>query len=914
MKNLKKTLLVFGLIVFASFSVANAQTGSAQVTDTTRVQPQITTSPTFDNLEDMQLYFHMRSTQLGSQKPMFLHSIRHELRFDPPPPQIQYRVGAEHIWIYNVYAVSLGFSPLEYSPGGINTYVNGRIGFPSGNSNLVKLNDAGDNAKIKSLIGFDLEFEFENWRMFNLINPIAGFGFNVLSLDQEVVENAGTPEEETVTVSNNGSSIEPFIGFRLPITNLGSTSSLGFHAKLGFPFTNSLDRVSTNNSVFFSAGFNIATRQSFEGEGMISVMNFESGVYYSAVSQTAYGQFLQPIRIVDNLSLGILGQIGSGVGTANNDLRAHSLFGVGANVRLFADNTNAFNNPYLGYLYQWFGYSLPAFGYEYGGVSSIKLGNLFKLGSSSKWFLDFSVTAPLKSEGDFITITSTDPDTEVVTVLAEYDRPFPIDVNVGLVYKIRGEKARKPQRYVGSFEVYPQVSMETLGRSIYDPVREVMEADELVETRIYVENATPEQIAQAAPMRLQPYNIDASDMKLLKFTYKASSSIDNISSRFNTASEAPRDSVVMLMVMFDRERTDVNLVNDNNMSLVFSDIRRSRYFGFNFDASKRLQPETRTDDALVLSSSKSGYYGAYSEFVKPLRWLDANQSTLTEQRLNVNQIQSDIFTFFEGFNEELRSQLPEGETPYYVTPNQYRLAYAIYPQDVFEKITSSTNDFGLSIMFNFDSEAGSQRVSDINEHLDTLGDTPKIDKNTTYYFSNVIHGSEIYSSLGDGNSELGNMNCSSTLTVDDFLIGRNQLSFENMQIVNAASKLSVLCPATVIRGYTDFTQFIYPETYIDQTLSMNNDPVVLVSQSLSDELVEIQNQWESIQSGESSVTPNELAQKALAWRRIKSVLNEMRKWNIDISSVLTEAIGIPSSDSANVRDSSLRKVDITFRD
>lgn len=443
MKNLKKTLLVCGLIVFVSFSEANAQTGSTQVTDTTRVLPQITTSPTFDNLEDMQLYFHMRSTQLGSQKPMYLHSIRHELRFDPPPPQIQYRVGAEHIWIYNVYAVSLGFLPLEYSPGGINTYVNGRIGFPSGNSDLVNLNDAGDPAKIKSLIGFDLEFEFENWKLFNLINPIAGFGFSVLSLDQEVVENAGTPEEETVTVSNNGSSIEPFIGFRLPITNLGSTSSLGFHAKLGFPFTNSLDRASTNNSVFFSVGFNIATRQSFDGEGMFSVMNFESGVYYSAVSQTAYGQFLQPIRIVDNLSLGILGQIGSGVGTANNDLRAHSLFGVRANVRLFADNTNAFNNPYLGYLYQWFGYSLPAYGYEYGGVSSIKLGNLFKLGSSSKWFLDFSVTAPLQSDGDFITITSTDPDTEVVTVLAEYDRPFPIDFNVGLVYKIRGEKCPK---------------------------------------------------------------------------------------------------------------------------------------------------------------------------------------------------------------------------------------------------------------------------------------------------------------------------------------------------------------------------------------------------------------------------------------------------------------------------------------
>ena len=852
----------------------------------------------FSSYLDMQKFIHGQSNIAGRANPMYLHSISHDLQFFDDPAPRHFRLTGDHLWNLNAYNIGIGINPAAYNADAlVNFFISGRIAFPRSNTGFILREPGADNhAKINVLYGAEGEAEFK--QIFKGGNFFAGIGLSRLSA-QEYQNNVLSP------IPNTGSIIDPFLGFRYSFFPEGAETKIGLQAKLGTLYTSGVSNIDNNASpLYFGIGAHITSMQSFSRSSSASWMSLESGIFYSPIAHTLFGQFTIPVKLMSNFSIGLYGQVGSGLrNSIYNNLRTHTLLGIGSDIRFFSDQTHQLLNPYLGFLYQTHGYNLDD-GYTYNGLPIVKIGNKFRLGQQSRWFFDLNVNAPVSAPETFI---------EQQPPATNIDQPFVFDVNLGLVYKIGADKPRSSRSYKGIIEIYGDDDIRNIGPSRFDPLDPSAQADQLMEKHIYVRPAKP---ADAIPVSTLP-NIDASDLKLLRFTYEAQTRLDRMSHRFLELNQTPKDSIVLLLVMFDKERTNINQIDNTNMSLVFSDLGRSRYFGFRHDLNQRLQPETRENLPLKVTGSNP-YYGHYEEFVKPLRWLDTDQLALNESSINGKHVERDIFRYFEEFNDYLKRESEAiDQDPYLVTQSEYRFAYALFPQELFKRIQASTRDYGVSVMFNYDTNVsgGSIKGSGMLDRFINNDDDYMIDKNISYYFSNVIHGSEIYAPEFETGSarETERLSCEDEITLDSFGLGQDALSYENMQKIYSAAQMSFHCPVTIISGYTDRVEFISSREFMNSLSDMTNDPIVQACFSLQEHLKALLIEWDQIKESEpTSMPPDSLTQKTLAWRRIRSVIKELAKWNIDIEPILVNPVGIIDNGSGQIHNPNARKVVIRF--
>jgi hypothetical protein len=476
-------------------------------------------------------------------------------------------------------------------------------------------------------------------------------------------------------------------------------------------------------------------------------------------------------------------------------------------------------------------------------------------------------------------------------------QPFVFDVNIGLVYKLKLFEEKATEFYMGKIEVYEEDSIARMKPAKFEPLPNDLYADEITETKVYL---------QTKPViKVYEYDmpeIDVSDIKLLRFLYDSRSGIDRMSPNFFYEVKGQKhDTLVLLIAMFDKERCDINAVGRNNMYLVFNDLNRSRYFGFTYDYNKRMQPEIRELDELRLASDDP-YYGNYNDYIKKLHWLDEDELALKMNSLDGKEIEGDILRYFDLFNENLKAECEAKKLkPYTVSKENFRFAYAIYPQETLAQIKEACKNYGVSIMFRFDRDKSNKAEDEVFGFTQSMDGSLIIDPNDAAFFSNLIHGSEIYSPC-TGND----------LVVDDFELGKDILTESHKEIL--AHIKAYDCGIEEISGYTDKVEFDKSAGFMNALLDMRKDATVKDCISLEEELEKILAEWQAAKDKDPEVLPeDDLCQKTLAWKRIRSVLVELDDFGFDIEDVKTIPVGINPETRRSKEDPSSRKVVIGFR-
>lgn len=760
--------------------------------------------------------------------------------------------------------------------------------------------------------------------------------------------NAVYPEKFTynngTSINNNGTMLDLFLGTRyyIPIaagkenTYSDRDYQLYLQAKLAFPFTNGFTEENGNaSSAYFGFGVGLTTLESTASlQGRNNLMDIESGAFMAVNSKVSYGQFVFPINIVGNLSIGINAHIGLGYGkSSNNDENPTHYYGFGGDLRFFAHDPTRISNPYFGAMRTFYGYNFDNKKYT-GKLTYLRIGNQFRFANEpenpndqiknffSNLYLDVNLAVPFNVEEEWInyTLTNLNYQSDAIDVKGGYIKhvdsltlniPANIDFSIGLVYKFNRPKAKMGGRYRAKYDVYNEKDLRRLEYALENIPNEFKESnngplpmetlgESLTERRIYImrkECEAPGDTPQTPDVVIEqtdiiPY-INASDIKMFSLNYQARTNIGEVSNNMFDTEPQPEDSVVLLVAAFDAERTKAKKLKNTNMCLVFTDLNTGQMYGFGYDSDRRLQPENP------------------EKFMKELRWLDSDDIYLDNGHIiSGPQVANDVF-------KELDTKANK-ERSYKVNQNNYRLAYAIYPKDIFDYMNGE--NFGVSINFRFagDSEGSNENVVLGNFIKD--GDSYRIDKNNASFFSNMIVGRNLILSQETKAPETNKLdnyhNCNQTINIGNFLLGSDKLTREQEREIFEAAKLSIHCNVSIILGYTDKVEFLRNAEFMNEFLNYENNLINNLSPEMETEWTEISQQWnDQLQSDPNALPSNKLCQRALAWERIRTVLEELNKYDlIDMKNIQVKAEGILSDEnnSSIYNNPEDRKVVIMF--
>lgn len=888
-----KKIYLFILFFLIAMGITHNITYGQSVTkdaDSTKLKPVYSNETKTDSYFGLQKYFLEQELKFSKKYPSYLYSISHENTPLPDPDSKYFRITGEYLLQLNTFNFGLAYSPSWFennSPW--KFYVGPRIWVGTKSSAFILKKDTTnpkEYAKVNSMLGIEGEVELR------LTDSDSRFKASVYGgIGVSMMANEGFEKSKTETVENNGSAIDLFFGPRFVLTSKSGVA-LNLQARVGTLYTNSIEHLD-GTAFYYGFGASITSLQAMSRTSSVNFMKLESGLYYSPMSNTAFGQLTQPIRLLPNVSVGVNFQVGTGVGESiTNKKRVSAFWGIGADLRFFANQTTPFLNPYTGFIYQSFGYQDNS-GFVSNGISQIRVGDRVRLGEYSNWYIDVNVGVPIKTNENFVKFNG-----------SFIKQPMLFDFNFGLIYKIRVVEEKNTDAYEGRIEFYAEDDIRKLSSKEFDPLPPNAIGDILAEKRIYIQGKE----APAPPPEAVPPNIDVADVKVLRFDYITNSSVSMPKNVFNIKNQ-PQDTLVLLVAMFDKKRTDVTKLENKNMSLVFNDFIESRYFGFTYDINQRLQPETRHIYKLQ-TGPKNAYYGNFKEYVKNLRWLDSDNLELKINKIDGKEVERDILRYFDDFNIQLSKESSKnGKEPFYITKENYRFAYAIYPLQTMQNVSLATNGkYGLSLMFKYDLNRNNKNDSvPIGYVLNKQGDF-EIDNGDATFFSNIIQGFDSY-------QPTEKKSCDQTLTIDNFDLGKSNISQANSKKLAQAAKLSVACSGrvTVIKGYTDKVEFAKNAKILERLKDKKDDPIVKSCFSLNEERALLISEWDAMMKKNSNGLPSDdLCQRALAWFRIHAALSELQDWGADIANVNTNAIGIIDDPDNETYNPNARKVEITF--
>jgi len=561
-------------------------------------------------------------------------------------------------------------------------------------------------------------------------------GFNIL---------ATSPEASYKYVGNaNLYGGLRFIPFQGEIVNAGIEGFGG----TAYWHSNRVTSLAKNNNFFWGAGafmnidFDIAKayRLPLEFSPLMSIKH-----------DLAYGKFTIPFRASKNSSIGICVLGGRGVGGAFNGFGA-----IGLEWRRYTDKLNGAFNPYVGVypgIYDVRNSSASATG------TTLHLGNKFKIidnvsvdifGGASLWespWLASSTGAALVAPDNY----------DFGAGLTFYFKPARMMDARGVTRTIRKEDLGAEMAQVG--EKYTNFT------SVHQRADSKIKADNVIETEVIVSEIIAPCIRVDTVVVSNPLG-DVTDIKfskvevqdMLKLIQLGTTPLRDLSEQDTTG--------VLVLALFDKNRIHTERINkDNskpNMFLHFVHINTGKVFGYYWDSTRVAQPEWRnyqTGPDIEFNpndETKPIYFGSYQEYVRPLMWLD----TATKEELGfpfpgsgaaLSEILLQKMDLIGSKPNHLYD--PTHQELYKIDPNNYRLAFAVYPEAVINSVTAKCGGrgFGMNIMFRFDHDKdGDDEGWPMNGHFrkvkDSNGEEYYYSEGLTddAFFSNMIIGSEVF--------------------------------------------------------------------------------------------------------------------------------------------------------------------------
>lgn len=890
----KLTLLCCAFFLFFGFNALLGQTTEPK--DDSDTPPRPISSGTSSvgqirNFEDLQKYYinldrnEFSKSQYG--RGVYLYNISHGVK-PFSEEKVLFRLNYDNLFVFNTHNFAAGLNLTDNSSETVNVFASLGIGWGYRPASIFLLNSGGDNATINTLYFLQVEFEkkFDFKADDKRIGVFGGIGVNAVFPEKY--------DDNGIFETNNGTILDPYLGARMyfPVdrnNRTGRDYNLYLQGKIGIPFTNGFTYEDNKaSSLYYGLGIGVSTLESKSSmEERKQLMDVEPGIFNTINSRVAYGQFGIPINFLGNLSISLNAQLGSGHSRSiSNDNRATYYWGFGGDFRFFAHDATQLFNPYLGVMRNFYGYNIDNNKYNH-ALTQMRIGNRFRIGKeTSNLFVDVNISVPLNIEDEWFNYTRTiytpNPSVkdgfyqQVDTLTMEIPARF--DISIGLIYKFNRPTTIRGARYNAKWDIYKEEDLARLEKAMLkDTTNRIAEprsgllpmeivGDELNERRIFVmrEGCPP---PPPPPPDIIP-NIDASDIKMLTLTYQAHTSINRFSHNLFKTEEQPQDSVVLLLAMFDEERTDTRKIRKTNMQLVFTNLNTGQIYGYDWDDNQRLQPADNI-----------------TQYVKPLQWLDADSIQLKSGRnISGAQIERDIFS---SFNNETNKQ-----RTYPVKKGNYRFAFAEYPKSVFDSVASS--DFGVSINFRYDFNRNFDGSDVILGHFKKEGDRYVFDPNDASFFSNLIIGKELLPVKPSDKDDVDYQDCNQTINIGEFSLGSDRLTGEQEVQIFQAAKKSLNCNISIILGYTDKVEFLKNAEFMNKFLAYENDHTNAISPQLRKEWSNIANEWkEQLSLNPNAIPSDELCQRGLSWKRIRTVMQELNKYGVvDMRGIEIKAKGI----------------------
>jgi hypothetical protein len=766
---------------------------------------------------------------------------------------------------------------------------------------------------IQNIYGGELEAEYK----IHKISFFGAFGFSGSTLKDynNALYGTSTPPQ---FLTNSSMLIDIGLGTRFHFEFPESNSSLGIHIKGGLNFWNNLpdQQFATGTNVFdeekayIGAGISITTLKPLGKAVPLKMVSPESEVFYSPLFGFFGSKFSVPFQLLNGLSVALTGNVGIGqYGTHLNFFRVPNtefshIGGFGADLRFFDVSLSSFVNPYVGFSYNLIAYknkpSTSSFHFPK-SVNYLRIGNKIVIGQSN-WYVDVNAAVALFQQK-----------TNTVSALSSTTQP---DFNIGVGYKFSIRKEEKIENFRSVYKVYDEYGSEEL-KALKDtsnlikklPPAQMQPVDmdtiksnrvpeTLVEERIYVRKAIGGTITPPPAMP----NIDMTDIKFFRISFKYALEMNMFAPDLFDEIAPPTESNELIVAMFDKNRCDVSKLKETNLFLHFADLDSSRYYGYRFDENRQLQPEMR-DLPAIQRDSKAGpvYYGQNEDMVKQLKWLDENDFTLQGMTFLGNQIQTGAFRQIAFGKSTYQKNQVSGPTPekIEINPSNYRLAFAVYPRNTLSEIESVNKNFGVCIMFRQDLNKNYDAKNPVTGHYkDGL-----IDKADAAFFSNIVHGKNIYDPAKDG--------CRTIIRLTNFNLGSAQLvpSLHSAQLRRAA-ELAKLCQVSIFLGFTDSVEFN------NEGESMAKFAGDFSGMDFQNNLIKIEfdkivADYRKLGAGATKTEKDNLNQRALAFRRIVTVVNELKnRYFVDPASISVVPVGILGSKERI--DPLARRVEIQF--
>jgi outer membrane protein OmpA-like peptidoglycan-associated protein len=210
-----------------------------------------------------------------------------------------------------------------------------------------------------------------------------------------------------------------------------------------------------------------------------------------------------------------------------------------------------------------------------------------------------------------------------------------------------------------------------------------------------------------------------------------------------------KEREVFIIILFNSKHTRVNELKSSNTFFHFADLENSQYFGYRWDANHSRQPEYRNFDSLGAHEGIAGniYWGAYSEFVKPVMWLDAGKVMRLLEGKDVEQLIMDDMNK-QLSQDELYQNAATPEQKLAVIQANYRIAYVQYPESEIDKILEflPIEKIGVAVMVGYDKDLDGLYVP-VKDARWQNGKTPEgadpaavaaFDKDDSFFFSNHV--------------------------------------------------------------------------------------------------------------------------------------------------------------------------------
>ncbi len=663
--------------------------------------------------------------------------------------------------------------------------------------------------KINTNLGWALDFDYFSEE--TLFNPF--LGISQMWIDPETTKNGG--------------AMYMFAGNRFFVYR----RSISLDIKGGLAYWRGFGEKSLSD-YFLSGAVAYHRDVNYTWAGSPLFSGLETSLLYSPIYQTMTGKFTLPIRLFNEMSFGINVMLGTDARTMTNDKAIEnqpvqmgaykpeygSIYGFGLDIRLFGDVLYPFPaiNPYI---------SLQRNFVEEERGKSSGAGSMIYFGGR------FQIKGSLSAEIFTGPAFWSDPWIKSYLTEATISKPKSWNIGFGVTYQV-GMIKPKIKKLVGQAYIYNDEKMNDAityptEENIY-PLESEIVARELYETRVYSLEREPDIV----------YG-DVTDIKFIKENMGFIMDPKNLTLNnfpINMVPDSAGD--ILLIALFDKQKTYVNNIKPENMRIHFVDLKNSRYFGYRWDRNRTLQPEVREFEELNLNdTSKPIYYGSYHEYVDSLRWLN----------------KSKVFGIMDGdFLEKLILQKLESANTGYDTTNltsdptfwsrkefcqkNYQLAFISMKRKSLEKIKDVCTDWGVCIQFNKDANKNNRVFISKKELPDVkIASLPEVeiagsaivalDSGDVFFYSNIVKVRELPEDNENESTIKPDEKLSSSTTdsaafiieLNNFELGNANLNegiknylkaeLEKLTFLNASYQL------ININGYTDATPLVENSKY-----------------------------------------------------------------------------------------------------